>query len=125
MEVTMDFGSFVRMRRLELDHSLRKFALLMEMDASRWSKIERGQLPFPEEVSKFEKLTENLQISHNSTEWYNLRDLVSISRRTIPEYVYEDKEILKALPIFFRTAQSGDRPTDEELNDIIRILKER
>lgn len=120
----MTLGNYIRVKRLALDLSLRKFALLMGMDPSHWSKIERDILPFPEEANKAELLAAKLDIRINSEEWYNLLDLISISRKIIPDHVYKDEEILRALPIFFRTANGG-RPTEDELNSIINILKER
>lgn len=120
----MTLGNYIREKRLALDLSLRKFATLMGMDASHWSKIERDVLPFPDDGNKAELLAKNLSIKINTTEWYNLLDLISISRRIIPGHVYKDEEILRALPIFFRTANGG-RPTEAELDSIIKILKER
>jgi len=121
----MLLGEFIREKRLSLEITLRKFAILMEMDASNWSKIERDVLPFPEDDEKLSNLAEYLDIEKGSTEWTKMLDLISVSKRRIPEHVYEDKEILSVLPIFFRTAKSNNRPSREELEEIIKILKER
>lgn len=119
----MLLGEFIRERRLSLEITLRKFAILMEMDASNWSKIERNVLPLPDD--RLMDLAENLNIQVGTADWFKLKDLVSVSHRRIPDHVYNDSEILRVLPIFFRTAQNNNRPSSAELDEIIKILKER
>jgi len=42
----------------------------------------------------------------------------------IPDYVLKDEELVQKLPAFFRTL-SGSKPTDEELENLIKLLRER
>ncbi len=114
----------MREKRLLLDLSLRKFSELIGMDASHWSKIERDILPFTEDHRRFSKIANLLEIKENGNDWFTLLDLASISRKEIPEHVYNDAEVLRALPIFFRTANKV-KPTEEELNQIIKLLTKR
>jgi hypothetical protein len=51
-------------------------------------------------------------------------DLAAVAKRKIPEYVYEDEEVLETLPIFFRIA-SNSKPSDEELEKLIQLIKKR
>ena len=41
------FGKFIKERRIEKGLTLREFCKLIEVDASNWSKIERGLLSPP------------------------------------------------------------------------------
>ncbi len=42
----------------------------------------------------------------------------------IPDYVLKDEELVEKLPAFFRTL-SGKKPSDEELANLIKLLRER
>lgn len=118
------FGAFVRSKRIEIGLSLRKFCELAELDPSNWSKIERGRMPAVIEKKKLIELGSLLGIKQSEQDFQKLIDLAYISRKKIPDYVYSDEEVLSALPIFFRTAQ-GQKPSDEELNKVIELLKSR
>jgi hypothetical protein len=63
-----------------------------------------------------------LGIKQGSPDWDTLYDLANIDGGKIPEYIMSDKEVLKALPIFFRTIGSV-KPTTEELHELILNLK--
>jgi transcriptional regulator with XRE-family HTH domain len=117
------FGEFIKDKRLALDLSLRKFCELAELDPSNWSKIERGKLTAPDR-EKLEQIAKVLKIKKGSKEWLLMFDLASIAKKKIPDYVYNDERVISALPVFFRTAH-GDKPTDEEMEKIIELLKGR
>ena len=118
----MAFGEFVKQKRLEAKLTLRSFCVAISFDPSNWSKVERGILPAPDSLELLEKINTVLGIKEKSSDWYELIDLAAISKSKIPEYVLKDEEILNALPIFFRRA-NGDRPTEQELDKIIELLK--
>jgi transcriptional regulator with XRE-family HTH domain len=102
------FGEFVREKRLAQNLSLREFCELLSFDPSNWSKVER----------------EMLKLGKGSADWHRLFDLASLSIKKIPEDVYSDEEVLEVLPVFFRTVR-GDKPTPEELDKLIQLLKTR
>jgi transcriptional regulator with XRE-family HTH domain len=118
----MSFGEFVKQKRLETKLSLRSFCSAAGFDPSNWSKIERGVLPAPDSLEQLENITKVLKIQERSKDWYKLINLASISKNKIPHYVLNNEEVLDALPIFFRRA-NGERPSEEELNKIIELLK--
>lgn len=120
----MEFGNFIRERRLLVNLSLRKFCDLCNLDPSNWSKIERGRLPLKYDRQNLEKIASVLQIEPGSKDWLEFFDLATIASKVIPDYVYSDEELLKALPVFFRTA-SNNKPSDKELNEIIELIKKR
>jgi transcriptional regulator with XRE-family HTH domain len=120
----MIFGEFIKKTRLENGYSLRKFCELLELDPSNWSKVERDRMPAPTNREKLDRIAKLLNLKVGSNEWHEFYDLASLSSKTIPQEIYDDEEILEALPLFFRTAR-GDKPTEEELNKLIDMLKRR
>ena len=121
----MTFGEFVRIRRLDVGLSLREFCTKAETDPSNWSKIERGLLPAPANRSAkggLESLAKLLKLKKGDKDWYTFFDLASLSQQRIPDDVYEDEDVVSALPVFFRTVR-GEKPTEEELDILIALLK--
>lgn len=116
------FGGHVREKRLGRGLTLREFSRRINYDASNWSKIEKGTLAPPQDDEKLRKIAEVLEIDHNMEEWQTLKDEARISAGMIPEDIVSDEQILKSLPLFFRTVRS-DKPTEEELDKLIKILK--
>ena len=56
------FGEFVKGKRIAKEISLRKFSLLIDVDASNWSKVERGLLSPPQDENKLELIARKLGI---------------------------------------------------------------
>lgn len=120
----MNFGEFIKEKRLAIDLSLRKFCELAELDPSNWSKVERGVLQLALDHPKLEAMASILKLNEGDAEWIKFFDLAAVAKKRIPDYVYKDQEVLDALPIFFRTA-SKEKPTDEELDKLINLIKHR
>lgn len=120
----MGFREFVKERRLSKNLSLRRFCELVNLDPSNWSKIERGLIPLSINDKKLKEIARVLGIEQKSQDYKLLFDLATIEKREIPDYVYKNEEVLNALPAFFRTA-SKEKPTEEELNKLIEIIKNR
>lgn len=118
----MKFGDFIKSKRLNADLSLRKFCELAEIDPSNWSKVERGRLPLSYDRPKLEKIAKVLKFKKGSKEWSEFFDNAYIAQKKIPEELYSDEEVISALPVFFRTLK-GDKPSEEELDKIIKLLK--
>ena len=115
----MDFGSFVKDRRIKKGLTLREFCRKTKLDPSNWSKIERGIFPPPKSRSILEEIALTLGLVRNSQDWHALFDLASIS--FIPAELLEDKEIINKLPIFFRTVR-GEKPTKQELEALLELI---
>jgi len=116
------YGEFVKEIRMKKEISLREFCKQAEMDASNWSKIERGLLAPPQDEDKLKNIARVLGIKIGSDTWKEMRDLANIDAGIIPDDIRSDAEILKALPMFFRTIRS-DKPTAEELDKLIDMIK--
>ncbi|MBM4161147.1 MAG: helix-turn-helix domain-containing protein [Ignavibacteria bacterium] len=120
----MTFGEFVRTKRLEVELSLREFCKQAETDPSNWSKVERGILPAPANREFLESVAKLLKLKKGERDWFAFFDLAAISQQKIPDDVYEDENVLSALPVFFRIVR-GERPSSEELDKLIALLKRR
>jgi transcriptional regulator with XRE-family HTH domain len=116
------FGEFIKERRINNGISLREFCKMIEVDASNWSKIERGLLGPPQDEEKLEKIAEVLKIKVGSAPWEEMKDLASIDAGIIPDDIRSDERVLKSLPMFFRTLR-GDKPSAEELDKLIEMVR--
>lgn len=116
------YGERIRELRLQADISLRQFCVAMDVDASNWSKVERGILPPPREESFYATLATVLNLVQGSEEMNELRDRAAMETGTLPADIKDDPEMLGLLPVFFRTLRN-DKPTMEELEKAMKIVK--
>jgi transcriptional regulator with XRE-family HTH domain len=116
------YGEFVKNRRVDKGIGLREFCKALGVDASNWSKVERGLLSPPQDEAKLRKIAELLGIEVGSATWIEMKDLASISAGSIPDDILSDENVLKSLPIFFRTLRS-DKPTSDELDELISMIR--
>lgn len=118
------FGQFVKEERLEKGIGLREFCRRLGLDASNWSKVERGVLPPPQNETKLKRIASILGIHADSEKWQTMKDQASVDAGIIPKDLLSDEDVLKALPMFFRTIRS-EKPTPEDLDKLImKIRKE-
>ena len=118
------FGEYVKALRLEKDIGLREFCRRLSVDASNWSKVERGILAPPQDVKKIDQIAAILGLNNKSEQYSELKDKAAIDSGIIPKDILSDKEIVNSLPLFFRTVRS-EKPTSEELEKLIVKIKER
>ena len=116
------FGEFVKNLRIERDIGLREFCPRLSVDASNWSKIERGILSPPQDNEKLEQIAEILDIDLHSDLFDELKDKAAIDAGIIPKDILSDQETLRSLPLFFRTVRS-EKPTSEELEKLIEKIR--
>jgi len=116
------YGEFVKERRIDKGISLREFCKTLGVDASNWSKVERGLLSPPQDEEKLRRIAELLDIEFGSEAWVEMKDLASVDAGIIPEDILSDERVLRTLPIFFRTLRS-DKPTSEELDELISMIR--
>jgi transcriptional regulator with XRE-family HTH domain len=116
------FGEFIKKLRFERRLGLREFCIASDCDPSNWSKVERGVLPPPQDQELLNRIAVILGLPENSKERELLFDYAAIDAGKIPKYVLEDAELVKRLPVFFRTA-TGKKPTEKELETLAEILR--
>lgn len=116
------FGEFIKKLRTEKRLGLREFCISVDCDPSNWSKIERGVLAPPQDQGFLNRIAVILGLPENSKEREYIFDYAAIDAGKIPQYVLKDSELVKRLPVFFRTA-TGTKPTVDELKRLADILK--
>jgi transcriptional regulator with XRE-family HTH domain len=116
------FGDFIKNLRIEKDIGLREFCRRLLIDASNWSKIERGVLAPPQDEEKLQKIAEILDIKIGSDMYAELKDKAAIDAGIIPKDILSDNETLNALPMFFRTVRN-EKPTTAELEKLIEKIR--
>lgn len=116
------FGEFIKEKRLSKGLGLREFCKMIEVDASNWSKVERGVLAPPQAEEKLKKIATALDIEFESALWREMKDKASIAAGIIPQDILSDTKVLHSLPMFFRTLRS-EKPTPEELDRLIQMMK--
>ena len=115
------FGEFIRDLRIEKKLTLREFCRLAKLDPSNWSRIERDLAPPPKSKVVLQGIAKILKIEEGSEEYNTLFDLAAISH--IPIGLISDEQVLNKLPVFFRTIRR-EKPSREELENLIKIMKE-
>lgn len=116
------FGEFIKTLRLDRDIGLREFCRQLSIDASNWSKVERGILPPPQGDEKLDQIAEVLDIKKSSELYNELKDKAAIDAGIIPKDILSDQETLNLLPMFFRTVRS-EKPTAEEIEKLIEKIR--
>jgi len=94
--------------------TLREFCRRAECDPANISRVERGLMPPPRSEKILEKYAAALGLTKGSDEWYQLFDLAAAEHGMLPADLMSDKELVAALPTFFRTLR-GQKPTREEM----------
>lgn len=116
------FGEFKKNLRTKRSMGLREFCHRLSIDASNWSKVERGVLAPPQDKDKLQQIAEVLNIKKGSDIYNELMDKAAIDAGIIPKDILTDKETLDALPMFCRTVRS-EKPTPEELEKLIKKMR--
>lgn len=116
------FGDFLRDKRLKLGKGLRAFCLENGLDASNYSKIERGIISAPS-YEKTKEYAHILGIKEESSDWLDLFDLAAISKKRIPDYVFNNENFVASLPLLFRKAENLDGYSKEELLQLVEDIK--
>lgn len=102
MEATMnkEFGRYLRALREERGISARSFARQIAMDASNFSKIERGEIapPSDEILARFANA---LGIDMLDDRWDMLRFHAYASRGEVPSELLEEEGAVELLPALF------------------------
>lgn len=101
--------------------TLRDFCERANADPGNISRMERRQMPPPQDHRILERYAHALEIPEGSDEWYQFFDTAAADRGEIPADILEDKELVDKLPAFFRTLR-GQKPSEEELRRVVEKL---
>lgn len=115
------FGDLIKAFRIEAGMTLRDFCRKAGEDPANLSRIERvlKTPPCDEVIDRYAKA---LGLEEGTTKWQHFKDVAAISRREIPRDITDNAELAAKLPALLRTAR-GEKPTDEELEEIVLATK--
>ncbi|MBE3042282.1 helix-turn-helix transcriptional regulator [Candidatus Bathyarchaeota archaeon] len=116
------FGEYFKKKRIEKGFTLREFCRKYDFDPGNLSKLERGMLPPPKSKEKLEEYASALGFRNGTDEWSQFFDLAAACKGVIPRELMENEELVKSLPIIFRTFRSK-RISKMTVVDLIERLK--
>lgn len=116
------FGELLKELRMKAHLSLRDVCKKVNYDPSNWSKIERGLISPPNNEDTLGQWAQALGLAQKSKEYFEFIDLANIAQGIIPDYIMQEKDLVKALPAFFRTVRN-EKPTKKEIDDLINLIK--
>ena len=122
MKKLLHFGSYFEQLRQEQGLTLRMFCKKAACDPANISRMERGLIPPPKGREILEKYAEALDLVEGSDEWYQFFDLAAADQGIIPGDIMADAELVKVLPVFFRTLR-GQKPTEEEMTKLAEKIR--
>jgi len=116
------FGKLLYDLRIKKELTLREMCRKVSYDPSNWSKIERGKIAPPSDRKTLELWARTLGLKKDSKEFDNFIYSANVAQSIIPFDVMEEKELVAALPAFFRTLKNK-KPTKEDVDKIIDLIK--
>ncbi|HDY87094.1 MAG TPA: XRE family transcriptional regulator [bacterium] len=120
----MTFGKYVKGLRLLQGLSLRAFCRQYKYDPGNYSRLERGLIDPPSGLRLDELVVALLDpLSYATQNDYNLLyDLAFIGKGVVPDYIKNDKALMRKLPVLLRTIH-GRKLTHKQLNSLIKQIK--
>ncbi|MBN1541934.1 helix-turn-helix transcriptional regulator [candidate division KSB1 bacterium] len=116
------FGDFFRKKRVQTGLTLRQFCQKHGLDSGNLSKLERGILPPPKSREKLESYASFLNLEQGSDDWYEFFDLAAACAGQIPDDVMSDEDLVKKLPLVFRTMRGEPLPP-EQLDELVKRIR--
>lgn len=122
MVIKGSFGNYIKNKRIEKGYTLREFCKKFGLDPGNMSKLERGLLPAPASREKLEELASYLGLKKGSEEYLEFFDLAAASRGELPKDVLADDEIVRALPVIYRTIR-GKKVSKKLLDELVETIR--
>lgn len=116
------FGEYFRELRARLNMPLRQFCITNGYDAGNISRLERGLMPPPTAQDKLRDYAKALQIKRGSDEWITFFDLAAVARRGIPDDIMADEDLVRRLPLVFRTLR-GQKVDERNLDALVDKIR--
>jgi len=116
------FGQFFKKMRGKKGLSLRRFCIENNLDPGNISKMERGLIPPPKSQEKLEQYASYLEVEKGSDDWYEYFDLAAAHSGKIPDDLMKDDELVKKLPLVFRTIR-GQKVSKEKINKLAEVIR--
>ena len=121
-KVQSTFGPYLKNIRSQKRVTLRDFCKKADADPGNISRIERGVWPPPQDQDILERYAKALAIKEATDEWYRFFDYAAADRGILPQDIMSDQEVVKMLPVFFRTMR-GQKPTEKEMRELVENVR--
>ncbi|MCX6560775.1 MAG: helix-turn-helix transcriptional regulator [Candidatus Aminicenantes bacterium] len=118
----MTFGPYVKDLREKCGLTLRQFCRLAELDASNWSKVERGILPPPKTRQQINDVASVLAVPKDSEAYKTMLDLAAISH--MPTELLANDRVAENISIFLRTARNK-KPKAGEVAELLKLFRQK
>ncbi|MBN2347048.1 MAG: helix-turn-helix domain-containing protein [Candidatus Aminicenantes bacterium] len=122
MKKSLHFGRYFEELRQAQGLTLRMFCKKAFCDPANISRMERGLIPPPKSREILEKYAETLGLAEGSDNWYKFFDLAAADQGIVPQDIMNDAELVKVLPVFFRTLR-GQKPTEKEMTKLAEKIR--
>jgi transcriptional regulator with XRE-family HTH domain len=116
------FGPLLKELRKQKRITLREFCKRANADPGNVSRIERGIWPPPQDGAILERYAHALGIKEGTDEWYRFFDSAAVDCGIVPRDIMDDDEVVKMLPVFFRTLR-GTKPTEAEMRALVEKIR--
>jgi len=116
------FGEYFRDIRLKRGLTLRAYCSKTKEDPAFISRLEHGIIKPPKEEAVLRRLATSLGLTEGNQEWNDFHQYADIAAGRIPAKVMANEELVKHLPIFFRTI-ANERFPDDKLEDFIEFIR--
>jgi transcriptional regulator with XRE-family HTH domain len=113
----MKFSEYLKTKRMKINESLRAFCLENNLDAGNISKLERGVMAPPKDISK---IANALGFKLGDAEYAEMEDIAE-KTRAVEHFSRVSEDVAERLPQFFRTVDNANL-TEEKLNQMIGFL---
>jgi transcriptional regulator with XRE-family HTH domain len=119
----MNWGEFVRRKRLSAGYGLREFADLVGLHPSNYNHMEKGRMAPPQEKARLDQIAEVLGIRAGSNDYATLMNLAVGKRGKLPADVAEFARKNALVPALLRTL-ANRRLSRQEFQNLIQRLNE-
>lgn len=117
----MNFGELLKDVRIKNRLTLRQCSADIGVDASNWSKIERGVNPAPKDIGILEHWATFFRLDANERQAFF--DAAALSRHELPQDIATDTRLLQALPAFFRAVR-GTEMDQAKMDQFVKDLRD-
>jgi transcriptional regulator with XRE-family HTH domain len=116
------FGKLLKELRLKKGLTLREFCVANKIDPGNYSRLERGRFPAPQKEQILERYAVAFGLLRGSDEWLEFFDIAAASRGELPKDLLSDDEVLKKLPVVFRTLR-GSPISPEKMDALVEEIR--
>ena len=120
--VGKEFGKLMKQLRLRRGLSLRGYCREFGLDPAYVSRMERGLLPPPVDVTRVEELAASLGLPPDSQEWDEFVATAAVSAGRIPSGLLSEAELVKRLPVILCGLENG-RLEGEKLEQFVAYVR--